>query len=164
MPLTIIAFEGIDGSGKTTQAIFLKKALERDGYKVSIIGRRFIFQTIISFLYIFSKNRVIIADRYTYTLSIFFKHFGISSKIVRFLPKPHLIFYFKIDPEIAYLRLKKERNKIDKFESLYWLKIFKKEFEKDIESFICVDATKGKAEVRKTIYGLYNSRLGREKC
>lgn len=68
MRRTIIAFEGIDGSCKTTHAKLLKQALEREGKRVSIIGRRFIFQTIAT---IFFQSRIIIADRYIYTLTIF---------------------------------------------------------------------------------------------
>lgn len=46
--MSIIAIEGIDGSGKTTQANLLKKKLEDEGYEVEYIRTIFMLSTMIS--------------------------------------------------------------------------------------------------------------------
>jgi len=156
----IIALEGIDGTGKTTQALLLKESLEQDGEKVLIIGRRFIWQTIFT---IFSRSEIIIADRYKDSLIIFFKIFGMNDKILKKflkpLPEPDIIFFFEMDAKTAHERLKLRRRKLDRYESLKCLILFKSQFDKQFESKknFKIDATKSKEEIREEIYGLYNS-------
>ena len=129
----VIALEGIDGSGKTTQCILLRDYLAARGIKARITGRRFIASTIKG---LFSGSEIIIADRYSHTIRTYLRHKKgkrIKSKLIlcflAILPKPKLLFFLDIDVESALARLAERGRKSDKYETLEWLEIFAEGYE-----------------------------------
>ncbi|MCL1996366.1 MAG: hypothetical protein FWG63_09195 [Defluviitaleaceae bacterium] len=124
-PRFIIALEGIDGSGKTTQCKLLRNYLKTQGIKARAIGRRFIGSTLLTLI---CKTDVIIADKYTYTIKVYFCHKGIKSKLFNglfnFLPKPNIVFYLNADASLALERIASRAKKRGKYETEEGLLIF----------------------------------------
>jgi len=96
--MTIIAIEGIDGSGKTTQAKLLKKKLESHGYQVEYIRTIFMLSSMLSKLFGSKKNltpsprKKIIKEEYRKNTSIlnifqriFFGIFGYFYAVLSYL-------------------------------------------------------------------------------
>ena len=128
----IIALEGIDGSGKTTQCRLLSNYLTEHGIKARPIGRRFILYTLLALT---AQTNVIIADRYIYTIKIYLQHKKVSDKIInmllKHLPSPNLVFYLQTNIEIAQKRIEQRGKKLGKYEDKKGLEIFLQGFEKE---------------------------------
>jgi thymidylate kinase len=167
----VFAFEGLDGSGKTT----LIKSLS-DYYKDSIILKRynvndisniwkdliqknmlnkfdsckisaydfFISQKIAT--YYLENNRIVLFDRYIGTQLSYYKYFGVSieyylAQIDGFCIIPDMTFILKISPEISWNRLNKK-----KIPSIYefGLNIFNKDFKSLNDKFLNYSENKKK--------------------
>jgi thymidylate kinase len=134
----VIAFEGIDGSGKTTQCKMLVKYLKNNGIRAIAVGRRFIGSTIFALLFP-SFSGIIVADRYIHTIKVYLRHKrhkGIGSKLaaglINILPPPKLLFYLDIDIKSALERIAARGKKPDKYETKEGLEIFAKGFEMEL--------------------------------
>ncbi|MCL1935016.1 MAG: deoxynucleoside kinase [Defluviitaleaceae bacterium] len=130
----IISLEGIDGSGKTTQCKLLLDFLKKNNIKVRIIGRRFIFSTLIS---LFFSTDVIISDRYIHTLHIYLNHKGVKNKLVKkilnMFEKPKIVFHLDIDIKEAKKRIEKRGKRKEKYETTEGLRIFYNGYNKCFE-------------------------------
>jgi len=128
----IIALEGLDGSGKTTQSLLLRDYLKKRGLKAKIIGRRFLLSTILT---AFTKPDVVIADRYLYTIKIYLEYKQIKNFFVdyifKILPEPNVIFFLELDIDSSLERIKIRGKNPDKYETREGLSIFKNGYEKE---------------------------------
>ena len=126
----VIALEGIDGSGKTTQCKMLRDYLRTQGIKARPVGRRFIGSTLLAIIF---GAEVIIADRYIHTIKVYFRHKGIKNKLlnglINLLPQPKLLFYFDLDVDSALKRIAARGNKPDKYETEEGLILFYRGYE-----------------------------------
>ena len=123
----IIALEGIDGSGKTTQCQMLADYLNKIGVNAQPVGRRFIYSSAIT---LFKGTEVIIFDRYIDTVKVFF-HYRKNrkiKKILRLFPPPHLVFYLELDVDLALELISVRGGKSEKYESKEELEIFKRAY------------------------------------
>ncbi|MEM0200779.1 MAG: dTMP kinase [Candidatus Micrarchaeaceae archaeon] len=150
-----VCIEGIDGSGKTTQANILAKKLTEAGKNISLFSyptHDSIYGKIIRddflagkiemsveeqfLLYLLdmqsdkkkilnalSTGNIVMSERY-FISTIAYQSAGNfdyeKAKAVEelmSLPRPDIIFYIDIEPEIAFERKKRQKQKTDRFES-----------------------------------------------
>ncbi len=150
-----VCIEGIDGSGKTTQAKILMNKLLENGKKVSlysypthdsrygkIIREEFLMGKVEMsveeqfLLYLLdmqsdkkkilnelSSGSIVMSERY-FISTIAYQSAGSfdyekakAVEEIMALPRPDIIFYIDIEPEIAFERKKKQKGKTDRFES-----------------------------------------------
>jgi len=145
-PGRLIAVEGLDGSGKSTQIYLLKRWLEVENYKVSFTEwnssflvknatkkgkkRQLLTPTTFSLIHctdfadryerqiwpLLRAGYIVLADRYFFTAFARDVVRGCDPEWVKnnysFATLPDIIFYFKIDPEIAVNRILDGRPKL----------------------------------------------------
>lgn len=152
----IIAFMGVDGSGKTTLARLVERKLRKmgfgviyyPGFKHLLVGsflkilprnkakktqekflersrkkKPFFFKIWPYFVYVdclilymkfrfFTRNKIVIFDRYFYDFLISYENLGYSSKTIRYLflhlPKPDVGFVLDAPANITYKRKKSD--------------------------------------------------------
>jgi dTMP kinase len=146
----LFAFEGMDGSGKSSQSALLRDwiAQSRDAYLTEWNSSEWVHDIIkeskkkelltpITFSLIHATDfcdryekfvlplmrigYVVIADRYIYTAYARDKARGVDSKWIKelysFAAKPDITFYIRVKPEVAYSRIKSQRQQINPQES-----------------------------------------------
>ncbi|MCL1950555.1 MAG: deoxynucleoside kinase [Turicibacter sp.] len=146
----LIAFEGIDGSGKTTQIKILTASLVLSGISAAPFGRRFLFKRAL-------LADVLLLDRYKASWMGYAKHdprFSFLKPLVRALREPDFTIYFRLDPNLAYQRILTRQKKPERLESLEYLKIFSRDFEEGFQgksNVLIVDATLPPEEIARLI-------------
>jgi len=182
-----VAFEGIDGCGKTYHATRLVERLEKEGYEVVYVKepwikeiKKFLYEHKIdpdAEVYIFATDRIIlqvevvlpaleegkivISERSIYASLSYQGAMGIPEEFIwainRSIKVPDIVFLLDISAEEAMLRLKRERRRLTKYETLEFLRRVRERYLKIARKykkskFIVVDSTKDKEEVAKEIY------------
>ena len=138
----LIVFEGIDGSGKSTQAKALHRSLEFHGKKSVLIREPYCRTTLEDsspayFLRDRQKNSVpkvkaalrdgavVIMDRYYYSTMAYQGALGYDVDTIRrdneyFAPIPDWLFVLRIDPYVALARIE-QRSEADSWEQLDYM-------------------------------------------
>ena len=203
-----VCIEGIDGSGKTTQAKLLIDKIQGSGKKVSlfsypthdsrygkIIREEFLAGKVDMgieeqfLLYLLdmqsdkknilesvSKGNIVISERY-FISTIAYQSAGSfdyeKAKAVEelmSLPRPDIIFYIDIKPEIAFERKKKQKGKTDRFESAkeYMNKVYNV-YEKlyseryGSKTWIRIDGSKSEQEISNFIFSAIDNYISKDK-
>lgn len=203
-----VCIEGIDGSGKTTQAKLLIDRLRGDEKKVSLysypthdsrygkiirdeflagkiemsVEEQFLLylldmqsdkKKIISEL---SSGSIVMSERY-FVSTIAYQSAGNfdyekakAVEEIMALPRPDLIFYIDLEPEIAFERKKKQKGKTDIFESAQeYMNKVRNVYEKlyseryGAKTWIRIDGTKSEKEISDLIFAAVINSIKKEK-
>ncbi|MGC8479554.1 MAG: dTMP kinase [Candidatus Micrarchaeia archaeon] len=203
-----VCIEGIDGSGKTTQAKLLINKLESSERKVSlfsypthnsrygkIIREEFLTGKVDMsveeqfLLYLLdmqsdkknilenvSKGNIVVSERY-FISTIAYQSAGSfdyekakAVEEIMSLPRPDIIFYIDIKPEIAFERKRKQKGKTDRFESAkeYMNKVYNV-YEKlyseryGSKTWIRIDGNKSEQEISTFIFSTIDNYVRNDK-
>ncbi len=203
-----ICIEGIDGSGKTTQAKLLIEKLMQVHKKISlysypthdsrygkIIREEFLAGKVEMsveeqfLLYLLDMQsdkkkimselalgRIVMSERY-FISTIAYQSAGSfdyekakAVEEIMALPRPDIVFYIDLEPEIAFERKKKQKGKTDRFESAreYMNKV-RNVYEKlyaeryGAKTWIRIDGTKNEEEIAEFIFSSIINSIKKEK-
>ncbi len=148
-----VVFEGIDGSGKSTQARLLESFLSSQGIpcectfepgesavgkmiRAMLQGEHTMNARTEAFLFAADRSehlenvidpalesgKVVICDRYKYASIAYQTARGMKFKEVdvlnSFAPRPDIVYYIDIDPDIGIARIENGDNEVDEFENI----------------------------------------------
>ena len=189
----IIAFEGIDNSGKTTQCHKLEKRLNTHGLGCTLLESNFkIYQLIKDYFQterfspylktllfateLFDRwysqtmlNEIVIFDRYMDSLFAY----GLLDKldnnwiknILAPLPRADLVIYIDIPPEVY---LERAGNRVEYFSpyTIDQLRIVRIHYQKLVKKYdyLFVDGTQNECTIEKLIYNRVSSFLKLKNC
>lgn len=186
----IISIAGLDGSGKTTQINHLKDYFDSQNKKTEILKVKYnpyhkyrkdcdllnvdLLRKMMAMEFVHYYNEKIkeynnydylLCDRSKADLIAYGLTYGLKNpdeiyNLLKLTPNPDLLFYFAIEPEMAFERIKERSENLDEFETLENLKRDRMNFSKVFQSYdynpIYIDANKDEETVTKKLIKTIN--------